>query len=258
MNAEIKDYISECEICQGYSRNQQKESLLPVEIPDRPWQIVSTDLCEWNGDNYLVTVDHYSNFIEVDKLASTLTKTVIKKLKTHMSRYGQCDILISDNGPQFISNEFDSFAMSWNFKHSTSSPHHPQGNGKAEVAVKIAKSIISKAKDDKTDAYKVLLAYRNTIQDGLTTSPAQRFLGRRTKTDLSTTGNLLRPERNDVKEKRDRITKQQRRENSFNKHAKDLDPLDESDIVRVRPVSLKDKVWVKAKILNAWMNDHIC
>ena len=50
MNAEIKDYISECEICQGYSRNQQKESLLPVEIPHCPWQIVSTDLCEWNGD----------------------------------------------------------------------------------------------------------------------------------------------------------------------------------------------------------------
>eukprot|EP00112_Aurelia_sp_Birch-Aquarium-sp1_P020445 Seg5277.1 transcript_id=Seg5277.1/GoldUCD/mRNA.D3Y31 product="putative protein K02A2.6" protein_id=Seg5277.1/GoldUCD/D3Y31 len=50
MNAEIKDYISECEICQSYSKNQQKETLLPVEIPERPWQIVSTDLCDWNGD----------------------------------------------------------------------------------------------------------------------------------------------------------------------------------------------------------------
>ena len=85
-----------------------------------------------------------------------------------MSRYGQCDILISDNGPQFISNEFDSSAMSWNFIHHTSSPHHPQGNGRAEAAVKLAKSIMSKVKDDKKDAYKALLAYRNTIQDGLT------------------------------------------------------------------------------------------
>ena len=49
MNAEIKDYISGCEICQGYSRNQQKETLLPVEIPKPLWQIVLTDFCEWNA-----------------------------------------------------------------------------------------------------------------------------------------------------------------------------------------------------------------
>lgn len=108
---------------------------------------------------------------------------------------------------------------------------------------------MSKARDDKKDAYKALLAYRNTIQDGLTTSPSQRFLGRRTKTDLPTTKTLLKPERNDIKEKRDRIVKQERTEKSFNKHAKDLDPLEENDSVRVRPVSLRDKIWVKAKVI---------
>ena len=56
MNAEIKDYISEREICQSYSRNQLKETLFPVEIPDHSWQFVSIDLCDWNGNNYLVTV----------------------------------------------------------------------------------------------------------------------------------------------------------------------------------------------------------
>eukprot|EP00794_Sanderia_malayensis_P016489 gene16489-18129_t len=249
MNAEIKDYISECDICQSYGANQQRETLFPVEIPERPWQIVSTDLCDWNGNNYLVTVDHYSNFIEVDKLPNTLSKTVIKKLKTRMSRYRQCDIVISDNGPQFISNDFESFAKSWNFIHHTSSPYHSQGNGRAEAAVKIAKRIMSKARDDKKDAYKALLAYRNTIQDGLTTSPAQRFLGRRNKTDLPITGNLLRPGKNDAKEKSDRIIKQERTEKSYNKQAKDLHPLNENDSVRVRPVSLRDKIWVKAKVL---------
>ena len=108
---------------------------------------------------------------------------------------------------------------------------------------------MSKARDDKKDAYKALLAYRNTIQDGLTTSPSQRFLGRRTKTDLLTTKTLLRLERNDIKEKRDRIVKQERTEKSFNKHTKDLDPSEENDSVRVRPVSLRDKIWVKAKAL---------
>ena len=160
---------------------------------------MSTNLCDWNGNNYLVTVDHYSNFIEVDKLPNTLSKTVIKKLRTHMSRYGQCDIFISDNGPQFLSNEFESFAKHWNFIHHTTSPYHPQGNGRAEPAVKIAKSIMS---------------------------------------NKPTTGNWLRPERNDAKEKIDRIVKQKRIEKSFNKNAKDLDPLNENDSVRVRPVCI--------------------
>ena len=71
---------------------------------------------------------------------------------------------------------------------------------------------MSKARDDKKDAYKALLAYRNTIQDGLTTSPAQRFLGRRTKTDLPTTGNLLRPERNDANEIRQNYQARENRE----------------------------------------------
>ena len=67
MNAEIKDFISEYEICQAYLRSQQKDTLLPVEVPERPWGIISTDLFEWNGEHYLVTVNHYSTFIEIDK-----------------------------------------------------------------------------------------------------------------------------------------------------------------------------------------------
>ena len=83
---------------------------MPLDIPYRPWQAISTDLFNWNDKNYLITVDHFSNFIEVDKLPGTL----VKKLKVHMARYRQSDIVVSDNGPQFLSSEF---AKSWNFIH---------------------------------------------------------------------------------------------------------------------------------------------
>ena len=72
---------------------------MPLDIPDRPWQAISTDLFDWNDKNYLVTVDHFSNFIEADKLPDTLLGTVVKKLKVHMARYGQPDIVVSNNGP---------------------------------------------------------------------------------------------------------------------------------------------------------------
>ena len=44
---------------------------------------IGVDLFEIKGRNYLVTVDYYSNFIEVVYLSTTTTKQVITKLKGH-------------------------------------------------------------------------------------------------------------------------------------------------------------------------------
>ena len=58
-----------------------------------------------------------------------------------------------------------------------SSPYYSRANGKAESAVKIAKNILKKSRHE--DPYLVLLAYRNTPQQGCSYSPAQRLMSRR-------------------------------------------------------------------------------
>ena len=58
------------------------------------------------------------------------------------SHYGAPDIISSDQGPQFTSQTFQSFAKEWWFRHATSSPTYPQSNGKAESVVKSMKKII--------------------------------------------------------------------------------------------------------------------
>ena len=63
----------------------------------------------------------------------------------------------------------------------TSSPYHHQSNAKTESVVKEAKKILKKTAASKSDPYLVLLAHRNTPQEGFGTSPAQRLLSRRTK-----------------------------------------------------------------------------
>ncbi|XP_044182111.1 uncharacterized protein K02A2.6-like [Acropora millepora] len=73
--------------------------------------------------------------------------------------------------------------------HTTSSPFHPKGNGRAEAAVKVAKSMLKKA----DDFHSALLLYRNTPPRGHTYSPAQRMFLRRTRTLLPTTDHLLAP-----------------------------------------------------------------
>ena len=78
-------------------------------VPSRPWQVLAVDLFELQGQDYLVTTDYQSNFFEADKLGSKTSKEVIEKLKPHMARHGIPDKIVSDNGPQFSSQEFKNF-----------------------------------------------------------------------------------------------------------------------------------------------------
>ena len=59
--------------------------------------------------------------------------------------------LIGDNGPPFNSKHFKAFSAEWDFHHVTSSPYHPQSNGRTENAVKTCKSLLIKARADKRD-----------------------------------------------------------------------------------------------------------
>ena len=63
----------------------------------------------------------------------------------------------------------------------------------AESAVKTAKRIIRKAKENNEDAFLAVLVHRNTISQGIGQSPAQRMFDRRTRTLLPMSRALLAP-----------------------------------------------------------------
>jgi len=139
MTADIKNYVSTCEACREFERGQVKETIMSPETPNRPWQRVAADLFELEGKTYLVTSDYYSDFFQLDHLRSPSSVCVIRKLKAHFARHGIPEQLVTDNGSQFTSRVFLKLAKDWDFEHLTSSPHHSQGNGKAESAVKEAR-----------------------------------------------------------------------------------------------------------------------
>ena len=130
MATELKDYISTCDVCLAHRRTPCKEPLLQHEFPDRPWSKVGIDLCEFQGRTLLVMVDYYSNFMEVERITKTTTSGVSKILMDMFSRYGVPDQVMSDNGPQFSSAEFRSFATEWGFECITASPRYPNQMGK--------------------------------------------------------------------------------------------------------------------------------
>ena len=151
-----------------------------------------------------------------------------------MARHGIPDRLISDNGPQFSSGEFQRFAKQYEFEHVTSSPGYPQSNGKSENAVKTVERIMHKALESGSDPYLGFLDFRNTPTEGMSTSPAQRLFGRRTKTLLPTSSRLLKPRDADFTAQ----LLQNRKEKQayyYNRNVKELKQLRRGDSVRIKP-----------------------
>ena len=236
MNDEIKDYISQFSTCSEMQRNQQKEPLIPIphEIPDRPWSKVGVDLFTYRSHEVLVAVDYFSDYLEIDLLPDTTASTVINCLQQHFSRHGIPDVVISDNGPQFRSAEFNAFATEWEFEHLTSSAYHSQSNGKAESAVKIAKTMLKKAKRSGRNIWKSLLDWRNTPTVSMGSSPVQRLMSRRTRHSLPLSKPLLKPH---VIENVPQMLKDKRAKSKtqYDENAKELPNLISGQSIRMKP-----------------------
>ena len=133
----------------------------------------TTDLFQWKNRIYLLLSDYYSRFIEITRLDRTTMAEVIRRMKSIFARHGIPEVVVSDNGPQYSSQAFAEFAKDYQFRHETSSPYYPQGNGEAERAVKTFKGLLNKS----DDPYKALLAYRTTpTRTGF--SPCELLMGR--------------------------------------------------------------------------------
>ena len=161
MNSDLTDHISKCDICSSYQSNQARERLISHETADRPWQKIGADVFTLDGTDYLCVVDYYSNYFEVDRLETKIAKGIAEILRKQSSVHGIPNQRISDNMP-FSSQEFRTFVASYEFEVITSSPGYPQSNGKAENAVKTAKSIMKKAKEAGRDPSLSLLDWKNT------------------------------------------------------------------------------------------------
>ena len=81
MTMELKEYISTCEVCLTHCNGQGKEPIRQNEFTARPWAKVSADLCECDNRTLLVVSDYYSNFIEVARVSTFMSRAVIKELK---------------------------------------------------------------------------------------------------------------------------------------------------------------------------------
>ena len=143
---DIENMVAKCSKCAEYRARQQKEPMIPHEIPQRPFEMIGADLFEFGGKDYLCVVDYFSKFPFTRLLRDKTASSVIAHLKSIFAEHGIPEVLRSDNMP-FNSREFHVFADSYGFTLTTSSPTYAQSNGMVERMIGTVKQLLRKADD---------------------------------------------------------------------------------------------------------------
>ena len=73
--------------------------------------------------------------MEVHITNSAISAITIDKLRNTFATFGLPEILVTDNGSNFKSTEFEEFLKSNGIRHTRTAPYHPASNGLAERAV---------------------------------------------------------------------------------------------------------------------------
>jgi hypothetical protein len=144
---------------------------------------------------YFILMDAHSKWLEVEIMSSTTSLETIKVLRRLFARYGLPETLVSDNGPQLVSQEFRHFTQSNGIRHVTSAPYHPATNGEAERAVQFLKQSLRKGDRENIECTlnQILLKYRTTPHSLTGLTPAELFVKRHLRTRLD----LLKPDLSD-------------------------------------------------------------
>ena len=129
VSKEIEQFIKSCPECQKKTA-PHTEPLLQPALPRHPWEKLATDLFQLKGKSYLLVVDYFSKYVEIQALSSTTSENVVTALKAIFSRHGMSATLVSDNCPQYIAEDMKVFAKEYGFQQVISSPYYPRLMGK--------------------------------------------------------------------------------------------------------------------------------
>ena len=85
--------VKSCAIYEKFIWNNQKEELVQEEPPKYPFYIVSMNLFEYAGKDFLSVIDAYSGFLIVEHLDNKTARHIIRKLKNNFNKLGYPTII---------------------------------------------------------------------------------------------------------------------------------------------------------------------
>lgn len=188
IDQDIENQVRGCRSCQEQQPTKPAIRDNPWRWPSGPWQRIHVDFAgPFMGEMFFIIVDAYSKWPYVIRMKSTTSENTIDALRQIFSQQGLPLELVSDNGPQFTSAEFEEFMKMNGIRHNRSAPFHPSTNGEAERFVRTFKTAMRARKEQKISVQRklcdFLLTYRTTPHSATNRSPAE-LMGRALRTRL--------------------------------------------------------------------------
>lgn len=131
----LEQKVRTCSVCQEHQNNPQAAPIHPWEFPEGPWIRIHIDYTSIENQYVLIVVDAHIKRIEAVRVPNATHSATVTAMRRLFATHGIPETLVSDNGTQFILEEFAKFLTDYNIKHVQTFPHHPSSNGLAERAV---------------------------------------------------------------------------------------------------------------------------
>ena len=178
LDAEIEQMVASCAVCQRDRPDPPKPAYLAWPR-DRPWGRIHLDFGQpTQKEHFLVAVDAETRWIEAWWVPREDSQSVIKCLKSAFSRFGDPDLIVSDNGTAFVSEEFKKFLETRGIRQLTIARGCSWSNGLGEKGVGIIKSLLPRFPGTREEQLCAALEQTRFFPNGDGWSPAEAMLGR--------------------------------------------------------------------------------
>ena len=190
MRKDVYNYVKACESCQQFKYdNAPLSNTMQIHAVNEPWNTIGIDIMGpfpptvRNKRFLLVIVDYFTRWIEVFALSSTTSSAISEVLIDQVfARYGFPKYILSDNGPQFVSNLFRNFCETLKIEQKFTANYHPQTNMTERVnrTLKPLLAIYAQKQPHSWDKeiHKLAFAIRSSINDTTGETPAFLMFGR--------------------------------------------------------------------------------
>ena len=195
INTDIEGKVKTCHDCTRVCNTLPTAPLQPWSWPTRLWQRVHIDYAEYQGKYFFLAVDAHSKWPEIFAMTKTTTEKTISILYPLFSSFGfpLPEEIVSDNGPQFTSDQFADFLRQNGVRHTRSALYLPATNRAAERMVQVLKKglkLASRLSSVDHQLADLLLTYWSMPHSTTGVPPAELFLKRQLRTRLT----LLKPD----------------------------------------------------------------
>ena len=110
LDGDIESVVRSCPACQSVRNAPATAPLHPWLWPTKPWQCIHMNFAgPFQGRMHLLEIDAHSKWPEIVDMRSTTAYKTVEELRKLCASYGLPEQVVSDNGPQFVAEEFAKF-----------------------------------------------------------------------------------------------------------------------------------------------------